>query len=51
MMQDDEADAYSNGRQVWNTVREELIEVAWLASVIGGLSAAGVGLAIALAAG
>src|SRR5262245_8065677 len=50
MMQDDEADARPSGRQVWNAVCEELREVAWLASVIGGLSAAGVGLAIALAA-
>jgi hypothetical protein len=50
MMNDDEADAGSNGRQVWNAVLEELREVVWLASVVGGLSVAGVGLAIALAA-
>jgi hypothetical protein len=34
----------------WKQVREELREVVWLASVIGILSAAGVGLAVALAA-
>ena len=35
---------------MWNTVWDELREMIWLASVIGVLSAAGVGLA-ALAAG
>jgi hypothetical protein len=34
---------------IWNTVRAELREVAWLASVVGGLSAAGVGLAVLVA--
>ena len=34
-----------------NTIWDELREMVWLASVIGGLSAAGVGLAVALAAG
>jgi len=36
---------------MWNTVWDELREMIWLASVIGGLSAAGVGLAVVLAAG
>jgi hypothetical protein len=35
---------------MWNTLWEEVREVAWLASVIGGLSVLGVGLAVALAA-
>lgn len=35
---------------MWNTLWEELREVVWLASVIGGLSVLGVGLAVALAA-
>jgi|EndMetStandDraft_7_1072992.scaffolds.fasta_scaffold10009459_1 hypothetical protein len=36
---------------MWNTVRDELREIALMASVIGGLSVAGVGLAVVLAAG
>jgi hypothetical protein len=32
----------------WNTFRGELREIAWLASVIGGLSVLGVGLAVTL---
>jgi len=35
---------------MWNTIWDELREMAWLASVIGGLSVLGVGLAVALAA-
>jgi hypothetical protein len=35
---------------MWKFWLEELREVIWLASVIGGLSALGVGLAVALAA-
>jgi hypothetical protein len=35
---------------MWKFWLEELREVIWLASVIGGLSAFGVGLAVALAA-
>ncbi len=34
---------------IWNTIRQEMREVAWLASVVGGLSAAGVGLAVLVA--
>jgi hypothetical protein len=49
MMPEEAPSAGSAGR-MWNAVREELREVVWLASVIGGLSAAGVGLAVALAA-
>jgi hypothetical protein len=36
---------------MWKTVLEEAREVVWLASIVGGLSAVGVGIAIALAAG
>jgi hypothetical protein len=36
---------------MWKTVLDEAREIAWLASLVGGLSAAGVGLAIVLAAG
>lgn len=50
MKPDDVPNGSSAGRPMWKAVREELREVVWLASVIGGLSAAGVGLAIALAA-
>jgi hypothetical protein len=49
MQPDDVPNGGSAGRPVWKAVREELREVVWLASVIGGLSAAGVGLALALA--
>jgi hypothetical protein len=35
---------------MWKFWQEELREVAWLASMIGGLSVLGVGLAVALAA-
>ena len=35
---------------MWNSVFEEAREVAWLVSIIGGLSVAAVGLAVALAA-
>lgn len=34
---------------VWSTIREEMREVVWLASVVGGLSTLGVGLAIVAA--
>jgi hypothetical protein len=33
----------------WNTVGQEIREVAWLASVVGGLSMLGVGLAVIVA--
>jgi hypothetical protein len=35
---------------MWQTMWDELREMVWLASVIGGLSVLGVGLAVALAA-
>jgi hypothetical protein len=35
---------------MWKSVLDEAREVMWLASVIGGLSAMGVGLAVVLAA-
>ena len=50
MMPDDVPNLKSNELQVWKAVQEELREIAWLATVIGGLSVAGVGLAVALAA-
>jgi hypothetical protein len=33
----------------WNTIRQEIREIAWLASVVGGLSMLGVGLAVVVA--
>jgi hypothetical protein len=35
---------------MWKSVLDEAREVVWLASVLGGLSALGVGIAIAFAA-
>ena len=35
---------------MWKSLLEEVREVAWLASVVGGLSVVAVGLAVALAA-
>jgi len=34
---------------MWNSIRDELREVVWLVTVVGGLSVAAVGLAVALA--
>jgi hypothetical protein len=34
---------------MWNLVRIELRELAWLASIVSGLSVFGVGLAVVLA--
>jgi hypothetical protein len=36
---------------MWKTIFDEVREVVWLASVVGGLSAVGVGIAITIAAG
>jgi hypothetical protein len=36
--------------KIWKAVGDELLEIAWLASAVGALSAAGVGLAVLLAA-
>ena len=36
---------------MWKSVLDEAREVVWLASIVGGLSAASVGIAIVLAAG
>ena len=36
--------------KMWNSLFDELREMIWLASIIGGLSALGVGLAVAFAA-
>jgi hypothetical protein len=30
----------------WNTIRHEIREVVWLASVVGGLSVIGIGFAV-----
>ena len=35
---------------MWKSMREEMREVVWLVSIVGGLSVIGVGLAVALAA-
>ena len=35
---------------MWNSLRDELREVVWLVTVVGGLSVTAVGLAVALAA-
>lgn len=35
--------------RVWSTIRQEMREVVWLASVVGGLSVLGVGLAVVVA--
>jgi hypothetical protein len=35
---------------MWSIVRDELREIAWVASMIGGLSVVGVSLAVVLAA-
>jgi hypothetical protein len=35
---------------MWNIVQNELREIAWMASMIGGLSLVGVSLAVALVA-
>ena len=36
-------------REIWKAVGAELREIVWLASTVGALSAAGVGLAVLLA--
>jgi hypothetical protein len=33
---------------MWNSLRDELCELLWLVSIIGGLSIMGVGLAVVL---
>ena len=43
------AHALEHTMSIWSTLRGELREIAWLASIIGGLSALGVGLAVTLA--
>ena len=35
--------------QVWSSLRDELREIVWLASIVGGLSIMGVALAVILA--
>ena len=42
-------DAEPSDQGVWKVVRDELWEAAWLAGMIGALSAAGVGVAVLLA--
>ena len=36
-------------REIWKAVGDELREIVWLASTVGALSVAGVGLAVLLA--
>jgi hypothetical protein len=36
---------------MWKLILDEAREIAWLASLVGGLSAVGVGIAIVLAVG
>jgi len=43
------AGAREHTMSILSTFRDELREIAWLASVIGGLSVLGVGLAVTLA--
>ena len=35
--------------RIWSTLRNELREIVWLTSMVGGISALGVGLAVTLA--
>jgi len=49
MAPEDNPSCETGWRQVWAAVTAELLEIAWLASTIGALSAAGVGLAMLLA--
>jgi hypothetical protein len=46
MMSDDLPRPPVEDRPMWNAFCEEAREIAWLASLVGGLSVAGVGLAI-----
>jgi hypothetical protein len=50
MLPDENPKSETGRRQVWKAVGDELLEIAWLASAIGALSAASVGLAVLLAA-
>lgn len=36
---------------MWRSIRSEVREIAWLASIVGGLSVVSVGIALALVAG
>lgn len=36
---------------MWTTIRDEAVEIAWLASMMGVLSVAGVSVAVLMAAG
>jgi hypothetical protein len=49
MLPEEDARSESGWRRAWQAVRAEMLEIAWLASTIGALSAAGVGLAVLLA--
>ena len=50
MLRDTTPSLEPGDRGVWMALLQELREIVWLACVIGVLSAAGVGLAIVLAA-
>ena len=41
--------AQARKRAIWQAVGDELREIVWLASTVGALSVAGVGLAVLLA--
>jgi hypothetical protein len=49
MSPDETPEFESSWQQAWRTIGTELVEIAWLASTIGALSVAGVGLAVLLA--
>jgi hypothetical protein len=51
MIPDEAPRAGRSGVEMWELARAEIREVVWLASVIGALSAAGVALGLAMAAG
>jgi hypothetical protein len=50
MLRDTTPSLEPDDHRVWRALLQELREIAWLACVVGILSAAGVGLAIVLAA-
>ncbi len=50
MVSDDVPGSGFKEREMWNAFRQEMREIVWLASVIGGISVGGVALAVALVA-
>jgi hypothetical protein len=49
MVPDEKSPPQLGKPDIWKAVGDELLEIAWLASAVGALSAAGVGLAVLLA--